>query len=130
MVVQCFDPGVGGVGRQIGAAARFEIHRKEGDVAGDIDPAESGVELDRVEGGEFDFCRLRCQFKVFSRMLKSFRGPSELSGSAVMYPRKLRRLSSASMSANDGSRLDRYRACLSGRQWRCPSRANQMMTRL
>ena len=52
VVVGCFDPRVGGVGGEIGVATRFEIHGKEGDVASHIDPAEGGVEFDRVEGDE------------------------------------------------------------------------------
>ena len=43
--------GVGGdeAPRQIRALERFQIHREEGDLGGDVDAAEGGGELDAVE---------------------------------------------------------------------------------
>ena len=56
------------------------------------------------------FAVYAAKLTAFSRMRKSFRGPSVSSGSDKIYPRTLRRFSSASMSANDGSRFDAYHA--------------------
>lgn len=56
------------------------------------------------------FAVYAAKLTVFSGMRKSFRGPSVSSGSDKIYPRMLRRFSSACMSANDGSRLVAYHA--------------------